>query len=187
MAGITPFQTVGPFFAILVGAVRGRDALVTERTQGTRVTIEGTVLDGAGAPMPDALVEIWQADACGRYRHPADARAAAADAEFRGFGRVATDDDGRFLFDTIKPGVVPDADGRPQAPHVLVGILARGVLTRYVTRLYFEDDEQTAVDPVLALVPAERRATLLATRTREGGYRFDIRIQGTGETVFFDV
>jgi protocatechuate 3,4-dioxygenase alpha subunit len=184
---IAPFQTVGPFFQLFVGEVRGRDVLTTEKTQGTRITIEGTVFDGAGAPMPDALVEIWQADGCGRYHHPADTRDGDADPAFAGFGRAATDQAGGFHFETIKPGVVPGPDDRPQAPHVLVSITARGVLTRYVTRLYFADDERTARDPILELVPAARRQTLMATADAPGHYRFDIRLQGPGETVFFDV
>ena len=184
---IAPFQTVGPFFQVLVGQVRGRDVLVGDKTQGTRITIAGTVFDGAGAPMPDALVEIWQADANGRFQHPADTRPGATDAAFSGFGRAATDPSGHFVFDTIKPGVVPGPDDRAQAPHVLVSITARGVLTRYITRLYFADDERTAADPILELVPAARRQTLMATPTAPGRYQFDIRIQGPGETVFFDV
>jgi protocatechuate 3,4-dioxygenase, alpha subunit len=184
--GIAPFQTVGPFFQVLVGQVRGRDVLVGDQTQGTRITIEGTVFDGDGAPITDALVEIWQADAGGHYRHPADTRD-GGDTSFWGFGRAATDSSGGYLFDTIKPGAVPGPDGRQQAPHVLVSITARGVLTRYITRLYFADDERTATDPVLELVPAERRSTLIAIATAPNRYRFDIRIQGPGETVFFDV
>ena len=184
---IAPFQTVGPFFQVLVGQVRGRDVLVGDETQGTRITIEGTVFDGGGAPMPDALVEIWQADACGRYHHPADTRDGAIDAAFWGFGRAATGPTGRYLFETIKPGVVPGPDDRAQAPHILVSITARGVLTRYITRLYFADDDRTAADPILELVPAARRETLMATPTAPNRYQFDIRIQGPGETVFFDV
>jgi protocatechuate 3,4-dioxygenase, alpha subunit len=186
VGGIAPFQTVGPFFQVLVGEVRGHDMLVGDGAQGTRITIEGQVLDGQGAAMNDALVEIWQADACGRYRHPADPQHAQADPAFAGFGRVATDPAGGFLFETVKPGVVT-ADGRPQAPHVLVSVTARGVLTRYVTRLYFDDEPRNADDPILALVPEGRRHTLLASRIADRRYRFDIRIQGADETVFFDV
>ena len=185
--GIAPFQTIGPFFQVLVGEARGRDVLPGEAAQGTRITIVGRVLDGDGAPMTDALVEIWQADACGRYRHPSDPRHAEADPAFAGFGRVATDTSGGFLFETVKPGVVTGPDGRPQAPHVLVSVTARGVLTRYVTRLYFEDEPRNAGDPILALVPDGRRQTLLATRIDGERYRFDIRVQGADETVFFDV
>jgi protocatechuate 3,4-dioxygenase, alpha subunit len=187
VSGIAPFQTVGPFFQVLVGEVRGRDVVVGDATEGTRITIQGTVYDGAGAVVPDALVEIWQADALGRYRHPTDPRGAAGDDGFRGFGRVATDEAGTFAFDTIKPGRVPGPDGRDQAPHVLAGLIGRGVLTRYITRIYFEDEPANADDPILAMVPAARRHTLIARRTGDGTYEFDIRIQGAEETVFFDV
>jgi protocatechuate 3,4-dioxygenase alpha subunit len=187
VAGIAPFQTVGPFFQVLVGEVRGRDVLVTDATEGTRVIIAGTVYDGAGAIVPDALVEIWQADAHGRYRHPMDRRSGPRDGAFGGFGRVATDDGGRFVFETIKPGRVPGPEGRPQAPHVLVSLTGRGVLTRYITRLYFEDEPSNADDPILALVPPARRSTLIARRTGDKAYQYDLRIQGSGETVFFDV
>ena len=186
MAGIAPFQTVGPFFQVLVGEVRGRDVLVGDATEGTRVTIQGTVYDGAGAVVPDALVEIWQADAHGRYRHPGDQHPGPRDASFTGFGRVATNDAGGFAFETVKPGRVPGPDGRDQAPHVLVSLTARGVLTRYITRLYFEDEASNADDAILALVPAARRHTLVARRIGAGTYQFDIRIQGSEETVFFD-
>jgi protocatechuate 3,4-dioxygenase alpha subunit len=193
VAGLTPFQTVGPYFQVLVGEVRGHDTLAAAATQGTRVSIHGVVYDGAGTFLADALVEIWQADAEGSYRHPDDPRAGQGDPSFTGFGRAATSDTGSFTFATIKPGRVPGPDGQPQAPHVLVSILARGVLTRYITRLYFEDEASNAGDPILALVPAARRHTLIAQRrggnagSGDGAYQFDIRIQGPEETVFFDV
>src|SRR5688500_1967024 len=127
MEGIAPFQTVGPFFQVMVGEVRGRDVLVEAATEGTRVTIQGTVYDGAGAVLADALVEIWQADAHGRYRHPGDQRPGPSDASFTGFGRASTNDAGGFAFETVKPGLVPGPDGRDQAPHVLVSVVGRGV------------------------------------------------------------
>ena len=187
MAGISPFQTVGPFFQVLVGDVRGRDVLVRDGAAGARISVEGTVLDGAGAAMADALVEIWQADAHGRYRHPEDRRPGTADPAFAGFGRASTDDAGGFVFETVKPGAVPGPDGREQAPHILVSITARGVLTRYLTRIYFEDEPANAGDPILQLVPEARRHTLVARRTGDQRYRFDIRVQGSDEPVFFDV
>jgi protocatechuate 3,4-dioxygenase alpha subunit len=186
VAHLTPFQTVGPFFHLALPFANG-DVLSGEETGGQRIAIEGTVRDGAGAPITDALVEVWQADANGRYRHPDDARAGDVDPAFDGFGRASTDGSGRFSFATIKPGRVPAPGGRLQAPHVLVGILARGILTRLVTRIYFEDEPANDEDPILELVPADRRATILARREAEGAYRFDIRVQGDGETVFFDV
>lgn len=186
MPGLTPFQTLGPFFAFAL-PFRGGDTLADVATSGVRVAIEGRVLDGAGAPIPDALVEIWQADARGAYRHPLDREPAGNDSSFDGFGRTPTDDGGAFSFSTIKPGAVPSPRGGLQAPHVVVGLLGRGIFTRLVTRIYFEDEPANATDLVLGLVPAERRATLIARRVAAGRYRFDIVVQGENETVFFDV
>jgi protocatechuate 3,4-dioxygenase alpha subunit len=187
MASETPFQTVGPFFNFALDFPGGR-AVATDGTQGTRVSIAGTVLDGAGAPVPDALVEIWQANAAGRYHHPDDPRDLPVDPIFDGFGRAATDATGRFSFDTIKPGRVPGPDGRFQAPHIMVSVLGRGILTRLVTRIYFDDDAGVnGEDPILGLVPPDRRRTLIARGERDGRYRFDIVLQGANETVFFDV
>jgi protocatechuate 3,4-dioxygenase, alpha subunit len=183
---VSGFQTVGPYFDVLLRS-RAEMQMVTPETRGERITIEGVVYDGAGVPIPDALVEIWQADADGRYAHPEDPRHASADPTFCGYGWRHTTADGGFRFATIKPGAVPGPDGRHQAPHIMVSVMARGVLTRFVTRLYFEDDPAAGQDPILALVPAERRQTLLARPAGDGRYRFDIRIQGAGETVFFDV
>ncbi|MGP9819409.1 protocatechuate 3,4-dioxygenase subunit alpha [Salinarimonas sp. NSM] len=190
-SGITPSQTVGPFFAYCLTPeaydARGiaGSMLVTPDATGKRIRIEGRVLDGAGEPVPDAMLEIWQADGEGRY--PDD----AADTAFRGFGRAETDADGRFVFVTVKPGAVPGPDGTKQAPHIAVSVFARGLLNRLATRLYFDDEPANAADPVLALVPAERRATLIARRGGEGEYAFDVRLQGDGdgegETVFFEV
>ncbi len=190
MPAQSPSQTVGPFFHDSL--VRGRDnVLVTDRARGARIRITGQVLDGDGAPIPDALLEIWQADAAGIYPHPADPGQANADPEFAGFGRCATDGQGRFEFKTVKPGPTRDQQGRTLAPQVNVRIFMRGLLIHAVTRLYFADEPANERDPVLAgLVPAERRQTLLA-RPEEGPdlptYRFDIRMQGAGETVFFDI
>ena len=191
----TPSQTVGPFFAYgltpeqygypfrsLAGPV-----LVDSDTPGERIRIWGRVFDAECRPIPDAIIEIWQADAEGRYLHPADRR--GSNAAFSGFGRqgTGTDPENRFLFETIKPG--PIGDG--QAPHVTLIVFMRGLLTHLSTRLYFFDEEQAnARDPVLLSVPAERRRTLIAAREEmESGplYRFDIRMQGEDETVFFDV
>ena len=137
--------------------------------------------------MPDALVETWQADGNGRYRHPDDRRAQPVDPTFSGYGWAHTRADGGFTFETIKPGRVPGPDGGEQAPHVLVSVMARGILTRFVTRMYFEDEASNAQDAILALVPEARRQTLIARRSGEGRYRFDLVMQGPGETVFFDV
>ncbi len=186
MLPLTPSQTVGPFFAILVPA-RGRVTLVTDHTAGPRIVVEGSVRDGAGHPVPDALVEIWQANAAGHCNHPEDSRTHGPDPTFDGFGRVHTDAEGRFALETIKPGLVPGPEGQPQAPHLVVGLFARGLLTRLVTRIYFEDEPSNAQDPILACVTPDRRSTLIAPRRAAGRYRFEIVLQGPHETVFFDV
>jgi protocatechuate 3,4-dioxygenase alpha subunit len=185
MRGLTPFQTLGPFFDF--GLVLPDGHLVAQRTaSGRHVTIAGTVRDGAGDALPDALVEVWQANAAGKFAHPADEQAAAIDPACDGFGRVATDQLGRFEFSTVIPGRVPGPDGSLQAPHLAIGVLARGLLTRLVTRLYFDGEPSNPEDAVLALVPADRRSTLLAKPEGVNRYRFDIVLQGEGETVFFD-
>jgi protocatechuate 3,4-dioxygenase alpha subunit len=166
---------------------RGHVTLATAESRGERITVEGTLFDGAGAPVTDGFVEIWQADADGRFHHPADPGSSDADPNFRGYGRTATDDDGRFQFDTVKPGIVAGPGGRPQASHILVSVLAPGVLTRHVTRLYFGGDSAADEDAVIQLVPANRQATLIAEPVAPGRYRFDIHLQGERETVFFDV
>lgn len=203
-AGITPSQTVGPYFAYGM-APKGRgkwspddgvyhwketigEAMATADVTGQRIKIEGCVTDGDGVPMKDALIEVWQADAQGRY---ADARRGPLpNAAFKGFGRSSTGPDGVYGFDTIKPGQVAGPKGQMQAPHIVVCLFARGMLRQVYTRLYFEGEAANASDPILALVPAERRDTLIAKKQTRGGdivYRFDIRVQGDNETVFFDV
>jgi protocatechuate 3,4-dioxygenase, alpha subunit len=186
MRGLTPFNTVGPFFKLMLrDRAEGADRLVTADTRGEQITIEGRLTDGAGQPILDGLIEIWQADAGGRYRHPRDPRHAAVDPAFTGFGRVSTGVDGTFVFHTIRPGAV-SAGGATQAPHILISVLARGIMTRCWTRIYFEGEPLNASDPILALVPAARRDTMLARPTGGGYYRFDIVVQGEGETVFLD-
>jgi protocatechuate 3,4-dioxygenase alpha subunit len=192
--GITPSQTVGPFFKYGLtpgGQYAWNDAftgdMITPDTTGERIRVEGRVFDGDGQPVPDCMLEVWQADAQGRFADPQDKRA-LPNTKFRGFGRAGTDANGAYVFDTIKPGVVPDADGRPQAPHLLLAVFARGMLRHLYTRIYFGDEKATAGDPVLALVPADRRATLIAERDGGGNvYKLDLRLQGGDETVFFDV
>jgi protocatechuate 3,4-dioxygenase alpha subunit len=186
LPGQTPSQTVGPFFAYgLTPAQYGYgwtslagSSLVDETTPGERIRIEGHVYDGAGAPITDALIEIRQADASGAY--------ASGNGTFFGFGRCGTgaSEPGYFQFETVKPG--PSAPG--EAPRIDVVVLMRGLLLHVFTRIYFEDEaEANAADPVLALVPAERRGTLIARRTAAGVHRFDIHMQGEQETVFFDL
>jgi protocatechuate 3,4-dioxygenase alpha subunit len=150
--------------------------------RGERIVVEGTVFDGAGTPIVDTMIETWQADAAGHYPHPSDPSASQADPSFWGYRRVATDNSGGFRIDTVKPGATDR-----QAPHILVAIYGGGILYRYVTRLYFEAEPGNATDPVLAAVPADRRHTVMARRVDGGRYRFDIRLQGQDETVFFDV
>ncbi|MXY24053.1 MAG: protocatechuate 3,4-dioxygenase subunit alpha [Acidobacteria bacterium] len=186
MLALTPFQTVGPFFAILVPE-QGRLTLAGADVPGERIVIEATVHDGASQPVPDALIEIWQANAAGCYNHPDDARCTGPDPAFGGFGRVRTDGAGGFSLKTIKPGPVPGPDGQPQAPHLLVGLFARGLLSRLVTRIYFSDEPANGDDPILAAVAPDRRPTLVAARRDDGRYTHTITLQGPGETVFFDV
>ena len=182
----TPSQTVGPYFAIGLPFDVGPFA-IPEGTPGA-IHITGTVYDGAGAPIPDFLLETWQADSEGHFAdlhgHGGPSRLDG----FRGFARYGLEDgDGNYDILTVKPGPVPGLDGTTQAPHIAVSVFARGMLHRTVTRIYFADEtEANASDPVLARVPVERRPTLLAEPV-DGGYRFDIRIQGADETVFFAV
>ncbi len=183
---VSPFQTIGPFFDFGLEIGDG-DLIASEAADGVHIVVEGVIRDGAGDPVPDAIVEVWQANAAGRYRHPADNGPAAIDPACDGFGRVATNGDGRFAFRTVLPGRVRGPDERWQAPHLLVSVLSRGVQTRLATRIYFEDQPSNADDPVLGLVPAHRRGTLVARRADASRYVLDILLQGPGETVFFDV
>ena len=189
MPGQTPFQTIGPFFHDGLSWEGGED-LVRPKIRGERIAIRGRVLDGDGKPVPDALIEIWQANAEGRYNHPEDRQEKPLDPAFIGFGRSPTRADGAFRFATIRPGRVPGRGNTLQAPHINLGLFSRGLLRRLVTRIYFEDCPENSEDPVLALIPdPARRATLLARRSAGPDgvvYRFDIRLQGEGETVFFD-
>jgi protocatechuate 3,4-dioxygenase alpha subunit len=148
------------------------------------------VLDGAGDAVRDAMVEIWQANAAGRYDHPEDTQEKTLDPHFNGFGRCATDGEGYFRFRTITPGSVYGRADRAQAPHIKVSVFARGLLNRLVTRIYFSDHPMNAGDPVLATIPAARRQTIIAQLVRsepERVFRFDIHLQGPRETVFLDL
>lgn len=209
--GQTPSQTVGPFFhyglpwkggADLVGQsdMGARPELMPEAhyvlnlsaptgtPTGAVIEIAGRVFDGLGAPVPDAMIELWQANAAGRYRSVDDGREdVPLDPHFIGFGRAATDEDGRYRFRTIMPGRVPGRDGGWQAPHIALSLFARGVLKRLATRLYFAGTEGLAADPVLALVPPARRDTLIAQPDGDGQWTLDIVLQGERETVFFDL
>lgn len=213
--GQTPWQTVGPYFHFQLPWKGCADLLGTSTlgarldlmpadhcllystsahaaVEGTAISVTGAVLDGRGEAVPDALLEFWQADAAGRY-HSADDRRVSppASPQFMGFARCATAADGSYQLRTILPGPVPGPRGLPQAPHIAVGVLGRGLLKRLVTRIYFEGQSANAGDFVLAQVPAARRDTLIARRAeaRPDGlesYHFDIRLHGGQETVFFD-
>ena len=202
----TASQTAGPYVHIgLAPEAAGFDifehnfgsVLVDAKTKGERIRIEGRVFDGIGTVLKDVLIEIWQANAAGRYAHPADRQPGkAVDPHFRGWGRSCTDfESGVYTFDTIKPGRVEGRNGRLMAPHISAWVVARGINLGLNTRIYFSDEAAAnAEDPVLNLIEWEqRRATLVAERLdrkADGGaavYRFDIRLQGEGETVFFDV
>jgi protocatechuate 3,4-dioxygenase alpha subunit len=182
----TPSQTVGPFFSFALLGTVGNE-LVPAGTRGA-IRIEGTVFDGDGEPVPDAMVEVWQANAAGRYADPADPRHDLPSTEgFTGLGRCGTEDGGRFSFVTVKPGVVPGVDGLPQAPHIDVSVFARGLLKHLVTRIYFPDEvEANAADTLLSSLDPDVAATLVATPDGDV-LRFDIRLQGEGETVFLAV
>ena len=189
----SPSQTVGPYFA--QGLLREGDkvftnVLVSEKTEGERIRIEGCVLDAEGRPIEDAMIEIWQANSHGRYRHPLDEQDKPLDPEFRGHGRAATDSRGYYRFETIKPGSVAGPDNKTQAPHINVIVFARGMLSHAFTRIYFADEAANQSDPVLMSIEDQaHRNTLIAGREETDGviiYRFDIRFQGLNETAFFD-
>ena len=184
----TPSQTVGPFFQIelttdehCVRCIAGRNA------KGERAWIMFRVLDGDGSPVDDAMLEVWQADSQGKYNHPDDPQPETPDKGWIGFGRLATGDDGCCVLETIKPGRI--RLNPMQAPHLMLAVFARGMLKQLYTRVYFAGEPANEEDPVLALVPADRRHTLMAEAdpTRRGNWRFDVRLQGEQETVFFDV
>ena len=245
MTKVTPSQTVGPYFKYGLtpgGVYAWNDAfsndLLTPDVSGERIRIVGRVFDGDGKAVPDSMLEIWQADAQGRFADPQDTRGLTnaafkgfgrcgtdangdfsfhtvkpgvvpgpkgrpqaphivmavfargmTNAAFKGFGRCGTDANGDFSFHTVKPGVVPGPKGRPQAPHIVMAVFARGMTQQTMTRIYFDGDAANAADPILALVPEDRRNTLIAAREpgADAVYRFDVRLQGDRETVFFDL
>lgn len=180
---LTPSQTAGPFLHI--GMLWPDGPLAVAEDHPDAIVAAGRIVDGAGDPVTDALVETWQADGDGRFPSDQDPRGAATSG-FRGWARCDTDDEGRWRIVTVKPGPVPGPDGTVQAPHVDCTIHARGLLGHLFTRIYFADEaDANAADPVLAAVPEAQRSTLLA-QPAEGGYRFDVRLQGDGATAFFD-
>jgi protocatechuate 3,4-dioxygenase, alpha subunit len=183
----TTSQTVGPFFSIGLSRLK-RDDLVGAGAIGERVTIAGRMLDGDGEPVPDGLIETWQANAQGRYAHPEDDQIKSLERGFMGFGRIMTDDNGGFRFTTIKPGPVPGPGGKTQAPHIAVSVFARGLEKRLVTRIYFPDEPANSRDFVLGLVESARRKTLIAKKVagESAALEWNVILQGPGETVFFD-
>jgi protocatechuate 3,4-dioxygenase alpha subunit len=198
----TASQTAGPYVHIgLAPKAAGFDifeknfdnVLAQPETRGESIAIEGRVIDGSGTPLRVVLLEIWQADSCGRYQHPADRQQGQRDEDFRGWGRACSDfESGVWRFETVKPGAAEGRNGRRMAPHLNFWIVARGINIGLNTRMYFSDEPQAnAEDPVLNLIEwAVRRKTLIGEREERGGevvYRFDIHLQGADETVFFDI
>jgi protocatechuate 3,4-dioxygenase, alpha subunit len=184
----TPSQTVGPYFRIGLQWLHC-DNLAPDGVVGERVVVQGRVLDGDGVPVPDAVLEIWQANSYGRYAHPEDQQDKPFDPGFRGYGRVPVNRNGVFRFATIKPGPVPGPEGREQAPHLVISIFMRGLLKRLVTRMYFPGDARNASDPILNLVEPQRRATLVTSPSTDGSalLEWNVVLQGVNETVFFDI
>ena len=209
--GQTPSQTVGPYFHYGLAWKGGADLVqrsemgarldlippehyvlggsnVTGTPQGEVILVAGCIYDADGKPVPDAMIELWQANAAGRYASPDDVREdVPLDQHFVGFGRSSTDVEGVYRFRTIRPGRVPGPGNTLQAPHLALSVFARGVIKRLPTRLYFADGEGNDSDPILTLVPEERRHTLIAQRKPDGTWWLDIHLQGTNETVFFDL
>jgi protocatechuate 3,4-dioxygenase alpha subunit len=182
----TPSQTVGPYLHLGLTDARSISRVAGDGVRGERAWLTFHVVDGDGVPVPDAMIELWQADSEGNYAHQDSSTDGAA---FGGFGRMATGKDGSCTFETVRPGCVPGPGETVQAPHINVSILGRGILKRLSTRVYFAGEPANAADPVLILVPENRRATLLARldASRTGNWIFDVRLRGEGETVFFDV
>ena len=184
---LTPAQTVGPFFGVALFQ-SPMNVIAGSANEGLPIRVEGQVLDGDGEGIPDAMVEIWQADARGHYHHPAH-HLDENNGAFTGFGRSGTDDNGQYWFETIKPGAVASPSGGTQAPHLNVCVFARGLLDHLATRIYFADEPSNETDEVLQAIEEARRPTMIAGRRavdEVSVYEFDIVLQGDGETVFFD-
>jgi protocatechuate 3,4-dioxygenase, alpha subunit len=189
----TTWQTVGPFFSIGLSWLYDED-VAGPAAAGERVTVEGQLLDGDGQPVPDGILEIWQANSCGKYAHPDDMQDKPLDPGFKGYGRVPTDDQGRFRFTTIKPGRVPGPPNgsgsrtRLQAPHLVISVFTRGLLRRLITRMYFPDEPSNNEDLALNLIDPARRHTLIASKMdgRANALEWNVILQGADETVFFD-
>lgn len=185
----TASQTAGPFLQLGLTDKGSVGRIADESAKGERVRITVRVRDGDGAPVSDAVVEVWQANAQGRYHNPDDLQPTDSDPAWRGFGRLALDQQGCCVFESVKPGRVPGRGNTVQAPHLNISIFARGLLKQLVTRMYFAGDESNLADSVLALVPEGRRETLMAQpdNSHPGRWCFEIRLCGENETVFFDL
>jgi protocatechuate 3,4-dioxygenase alpha subunit len=183
----TPSQTVGPFFHFGLTTMAELGHMAGADTPGQRIRLRVRVTDGAGDPVPDAIVELWQADAMGRYPQPADVAPGVPAHSYPSWGRLPTGTDGWCEFSTILPGSVTGTDGRPQGPHINACLFMRGLLRHVYTRIYFDGDALLGADPVLLAVPAERRSTLIAKRSAADVWQFEIRMQGPDETVFLDI
>jgi len=183
----TPSQTVGPYLHLGLTWLN-LDDLAKSAAVSDRIVVSGRITDGDGKPIPDAMLEIWQANGAGKYAHAEDKQDKPIDKNFAGYGRIPTDKDGNFRFITVKPGRVPGLDNSLQAPHITVALFMRGVLRHLYTRIYFSDETSNVADPVLGLIEdAARRNTLVAQLVPgKAEYRWNIAMQGTGETVFFD-
>ena len=188
LLGLAASQTVGPFFEIGFAALYQSD-LTAPGVAGTIITIHGRILDADRLPVPDAVIEIWQANSFGKYAHPDDEQNKPLEPGFSGFGRCPTGSDGTFIFRTVKPGPVPSSNEIPQAPHINVSIFMRGLLDRLVTRIYFLGDQRNSTDEILKLIEPSRRSTLLARPegSDPNSYVWSVILQGPGETVFFDL
>src|SRR5271165_4561980 len=182
----TPSQTAGPYLHLGLTEARSISRIACDGVKGQRVWLTFRVLDGEGVPVPDAMIELWQADSEGNYERSGGSEVGIV---FGGFGRMATAEEGSCTFETIRPGCVAGPGETVQAPHINVSILGRGILKRLSTRVYFAAEPANAADPIMALVPEDRRPTLLAqpNPARASNWMFDVRLRGEGETVFFDV
>lgn len=186
----TASQTVGPFFNFGLTTNPALGIMAPDAAQGEHITLIFRVIDGDGLPTPgDSMIELWQADSQGRYQHPVDPNSATADRNFNGFGRLETDANGVCIFETVKPGAVCNGKDGRQAPHINVTLFARGLGKPLRTRVYFAGEEANANDSILALVPAERRETLLAKPVagQSKAWAIEVHLQGKSETVFFDL
>jgi len=186
MLKTTPTHTTGPFAHIGLSRDPAQNIMATPDVSGEHIKIEGHIFNAQGTPAPDAIIELWQANSHGRYKHPEDNQDKPLDPDFSGFGRAATDKEGQFSFNTIKPGQVPGRGNTLQAPHINVNVFASGLMTHVITRLYFSDEATNEADPLLSSIEDESRTMTLIAQKTATGYKFDIYLDGPNETAFFD-